>query len=224
MHQCSVVSKKAAEKALKAAQYSKDADKTNQHNLYTNASGLGSDELTALASSLEGLLGDSARMRYPDRTGFVEIPNDVYTRDMAVEAQSYAQRILAGVERYINSRGAWSVGVFLFCRNTPRLIFTPSNTFVFARPTITGQDYCSTDTEQTVHNCDSSTVSNPHFRCTSLSLTLFNVASLKGQLRVVGGRGRGEAEREMRVAYPLQPGCVSFLTKAQNGRTEQFPN
>ena len=140
MHQCSVVSNKAAEKALKAAQYSKDADKTNQHNLYTNASGLGSAELTALASSLEGLLGDSARMRYPDRTGFVEIPNDVYTHDMAVKAQSYAERILAEAERYINSRGAWSVGVFLFCRNNPWLIFTPSNTFVFARPTITGQN------------------------------------------------------------------------------------
>ena len=131
-------------------------------------------------------------MRYPDRTGFTQIPNDVYTCDMAVEAQRCAQRILDEVAEYINSRGAWSVIVFICSVATIHGLSLPlHNTFVFARPTILVK-ISSNDTENKL--CTTvipPRVSNPLFVGKSLSLTLFNVASLKGPLRVVGGRGEG---------------------------------
>ena len=84
----------AAEKALKAAQYSVDAHKTNIHNLVQNSLTLDDSQLTTLSSQLENHLGDSTRMRYPDQVCFPRIPNDVYSRDMAQEALGLARRIL----------------------------------------------------------------------------------------------------------------------------------
>ena len=89
---------------MKAAQYSKDADKTNVHDLSDNARGLGDAVLSSLASQLECLVGGSARMRYPDRTFFPSIPHDVYSLTMAQEAQEYAENILAGAKRFIDAR------------------------------------------------------------------------------------------------------------------------
>ena len=89
---------------MKAAQYSKDADKTSVHDLSDNARGLGDAVLSSLASGLESLVGGSARMRYPDRTRFPSIPHDVYSSEMAQEAQEYAKNILAGAKRFIDAR------------------------------------------------------------------------------------------------------------------------
>ena len=89
---------------MKAAQYSKDADKkANNHNLSVNAHDLDDTELSGLASRLDSLVGDSTRMRYPDRT-FGSIPHDVYSLDMAQKAQEYAENILAGAKRFIDAR------------------------------------------------------------------------------------------------------------------------
>ena len=84
----------AAEKALKAAQYSVDAYKTNVHNLVQNSLALGDSNLTSLSSQLETRLGDSTRMRYPDQVCFPKIPNDVYSREMACNAVELATMIL----------------------------------------------------------------------------------------------------------------------------------
>ena len=84
----------AAEKALKAAQYSVDAYKTNVHNLVQNALTLDDSNLTTLSRQLETRLGDSTRMRYPDQVCFPQIPNDVYSRDMAHNAVELATMIL----------------------------------------------------------------------------------------------------------------------------------
>ena len=89
---------------MKAAQYSKDADKTSVHNLRDNARGLDDIELSNLASLLESLVGDSTRMRYPDRTCFPDIPHDVYSSEMAQKAQEYAKNILARAKRFIDAR------------------------------------------------------------------------------------------------------------------------
>ena len=89
---------------MKAAQYSKDANKTSVHNLCDNARGLDDPELSSLASGLESLVGGSARMRYPDRTRFPSIPHDVYSSEMAQEAQEYAKNILAGAKRFIDAK------------------------------------------------------------------------------------------------------------------------
>ncbi|KAL9966857.1 hypothetical protein ACROYT_G024987 [Oculina patagonica] len=91
----------AAEKALKAAQYTIDADKTSVHNLVENCNGLGDSELTELAWQLEILVGDSTRMRYPDRMRFPQIPNEVYSAEMAQEALQLAKKIVDRVKHRI---------------------------------------------------------------------------------------------------------------------------
>ena len=62
-----------------------------------NCYGLNDVELTELATQLEGLVIDSTRMRYPDRMSYPRIPNDVYSRDMAVEALGIAEKIVERV-------------------------------------------------------------------------------------------------------------------------------
>lgn len=92
----------AAEKALKAAQYTIDADKTNVHNLGQNCNGLNDSELTELACQLENLVGDSTRMRYPDRVHFPQIPNDVYSDQTALQALQLAKKIVERVQYRIS--------------------------------------------------------------------------------------------------------------------------
>lgn len=87
----------SAEKALKAAQYADDAFKTNVHNLMRNASRVGDSELTKLANQLEHKVVDSTRMRYPDQVSYPQIPNDVYSMEIAHEALKLARSILEKV-------------------------------------------------------------------------------------------------------------------------------
>ena len=93
------MSTQAAEKSLKAARYYKHADKTNVHNLVENCYGLEDPELVELARELENLVGDSTRMRYPDRMSYPQIPNDVYSKDMALKAREIAEKIVDRVKR-----------------------------------------------------------------------------------------------------------------------------
>ncbi|KAJ7350103.1 hypothetical protein OS493_038436 [Desmophyllum pertusum] len=88
----------AAEKALKAAQYTIHAEKTSVHNLVDNCSGLNDSELTNLASQLERLVGGSARMRYPDQMCSPKIPNEVYSVQMAQQALELSKKIVVRVE------------------------------------------------------------------------------------------------------------------------------
>ena len=92
----------AAEKALKAAQYTIDANKTSVHNLATNCIGLNDSELTELACQLQNLVGDSTRMRYPDRMHFPQIPNDVYSDQTAQQALQLAKKIVERVQYRIS--------------------------------------------------------------------------------------------------------------------------
>lgn len=91
----------AAEKALKAAQYSLDSNKTNVHNLVQNSLSLDDSQLTALSGQLEMRVGDSTRMRYPDQVDFPEIPSDIYTEEMARDAVDLASRLLQNVRSRI---------------------------------------------------------------------------------------------------------------------------
>ena len=84
----------AAEKALKAAQYATDAFKTNVHNLVQNSLMLDDSRLVTVSSQLEGCVGDSTRMRYPDRLDYPKIPKDVYTEEDAHQALEAATEIL----------------------------------------------------------------------------------------------------------------------------------
>lgn len=87
----------AAEKALKAAQYNADANKMNVHNLVENSLFLGDPELAELARQLEILLGESTRMRYPDRVCYPQIPNDAYSAEMAEEALEITTKVVERV-------------------------------------------------------------------------------------------------------------------------------
>ena len=88
----------AAEKALKALQYKVDANqKTKDHNLYQNCCNFDDHELTQLAGQLEGLVVNSAHMRYPDTMSYPKIPNDVYTAEKAEKALDFARDILERV-------------------------------------------------------------------------------------------------------------------------------
>ena len=93
-----VFSSQAAERALKAAQYVIDVERTNIHNLLHICQELDDSELTQLASQLELLVGNSTRMRYPDRVCFPELPNEVYSADMAKEALQLAKKIVQRVK------------------------------------------------------------------------------------------------------------------------------
>lgn len=91
----------AAEKALKAAQYSKDASKTNVHNLLQNSLMLNDSQLTTLSEQLEHHVGDSTRMRYPDQVDFPQVPHDVYCQDRAHQALALATKILNTVRNRV---------------------------------------------------------------------------------------------------------------------------
>ena len=96
------MSLQASEKALKAARYCKHADRTNVHNLVENCYGLEDQELVASARELESLVGDSTRMRYPDRMSYPQIPNDVYSQGMATRAREIAEKIVEQVQRKLS--------------------------------------------------------------------------------------------------------------------------
>lgn len=83
---------------MKAAQYDVDASKTNVHNLVQNCDSLDDPELTQLATELESLVGDSTRMRYPDRMSYPQIPNDVYKAEKAREALEIARKVVERVK------------------------------------------------------------------------------------------------------------------------------
>ena len=56
--------------------------------------GLDDSELTGLASDLERLVGGSTRMRYPDQVRPPNIPNDVYSAQMAEQALLLSDNIV----------------------------------------------------------------------------------------------------------------------------------
>ena len=79
-------------------QFKVDADKMNVHSLVDNSHVLDDPELTQLAIQLESLVGDSTRMRYPDRMCYPQIPNDVYSAEMAMDALGMAKKIVERVK------------------------------------------------------------------------------------------------------------------------------
>lgn len=92
----------AAEKALKAAQYTLHAEKTDDHNLNRICNGLNDAELANFASQLEALVGGSARMRYPDCFTCPQIPHEVYSSQQARESLHLATEIVTRVKPKID--------------------------------------------------------------------------------------------------------------------------
>lgn len=67
------------------------------HNLVRNCHNLGDPQLTELADQLESLVGNSTRMRYPDRMAYPKIPKDVYNEEKATKAYEIANKIVRKV-------------------------------------------------------------------------------------------------------------------------------
>lgn len=83
----------AAEKAMKAVIYGKNANRvTKSHNLTAIASGLG-PEIQELANSLDSLLGNHLYMRYPDIIEMPKIPSDIFNATVSTKAIQLTQRL-----------------------------------------------------------------------------------------------------------------------------------
>lgn len=85
---------KAAEKALKAAWFGRDARQvTAGHHLPSIASGL-EKNLKQLAEELECLVGAHNSMLYPEARTSPKVPVDIYTSQMATEACEKTRAII----------------------------------------------------------------------------------------------------------------------------------
>ncbi|XP_076442041.1 uncharacterized protein LOC143281029 [Babylonia areolata] len=86
----------AAEKAMKAVLYLRDADNDclQSHNLPHLARRVGDATLRRLAEQMEFRVGPHTRMRYPDVLVFPSVPADVYSGDDASMACALAGQVL----------------------------------------------------------------------------------------------------------------------------------
>ena len=98
----------AVEKSLKAAWFSRDANKVaisrseygRSHDLCRIASGLGSDDLKSLATQVVEITGEHIKMRYPV-DGI--LPKDIYSKENADELIELSRLVLDHVsEEYIS--------------------------------------------------------------------------------------------------------------------------
>lgn len=91
----------AAEKALKAAQFSVDAVTSFSHDLTSLAATIEDLELRRLAMKLQAIVGDSNKLYNPNPIDFVIIPHDMYTKEVACDAIHCAQDILERVKEFV---------------------------------------------------------------------------------------------------------------------------
>ena len=89
---------------MKAAQYTVDTYRTRVHDLVEICCDLNDPELLDLARQLERLVGGSTHMRYPDRMCFPQIPNEVYSAELAQQALQLAKEIVTCVQSRIKVR------------------------------------------------------------------------------------------------------------------------
>jgi len=97
----------AAEKALKAAQYAKDANTVSpEHivNLTQLSRDLGHAELglSEIAAELETLLHSLSYLHYPSSHNFPLIPHDVVDGMTSINARNLSTRIVDMCQSYIN--------------------------------------------------------------------------------------------------------------------------
>ncbi|WAR11117.1 SACS-like protein [Mya arenaria] len=97
----------ACEKALKAARFSRDANRCPRwsHNLCSIADGIEIDDIKEKVRLFESRLNISDRqyfrLRYPDAVEMNKLPSDVFSLDDAAFAKETAHEIIAFVEDYI---------------------------------------------------------------------------------------------------------------------------
>lgn len=94
----------AAEKALKAAQFSVDAVTSFNHDLAFLAATIEDLELRRLAVKLQQIIGNASKLYNPDPIDFVVIPHEEYTKEMACDAVMCATDILERVKEFVELR------------------------------------------------------------------------------------------------------------------------
>jgi sacsin len=96
----------AAEKAIRAARYAKDANcnhlKSKIDNLRQLAENCGVDELNDIATQLETLLHDTSYLRYPASHEFPHTPHDVIDPQTSTTAVELSTRIVVLCQKYID--------------------------------------------------------------------------------------------------------------------------
>ena len=100
----SAVCWQAAEKALKAAQFSVDAVTSFNHDLAVLAATIEDLELRRLAMKLQQIIGNASKLYNPDPIDFVIIPHEEYTKEMACDAVMCASDILERVKEFVELR------------------------------------------------------------------------------------------------------------------------
>ncbi len=101
----------AAEKALKAAQFSVDATTSFSHDLASLAATVEDLELRRLALKLQKIVGDSNKLYNPDPIDFSVIPHDLYDKEMACDAVMCSADILERVKEFVDMREHDASGV-----------------------------------------------------------------------------------------------------------------
>ena len=96
----------AVEKALKAAQYSLDANITRESGLRRNALPLSDDDILRSATKLESLLGDGRKTQYPD--SYQKIPHMLYDESVANDAQKLTGEILEQVKAFLQRNSVYT--------------------------------------------------------------------------------------------------------------------
>lgn len=91
----------AAEKALKAAQFSVDAVSSYSHDLPTLAASTDDVRLRLHAMNLQRIVGDAGKLYNPDPIDFVNIPHDRYTQETAEAAVELAAKIIDRVKDFM---------------------------------------------------------------------------------------------------------------------------
>ena len=94
----------AAEKALKAAQFSVDATTSFNHDLASIAATLEDLELRRLGMKLQKIIGNANKLYNPDPIEFVIIPHEEYTKEAACDAIMCAADILERVKEFVEMK------------------------------------------------------------------------------------------------------------------------
>ncbi len=93
---------KGAEKGLKAAVFTIDSKRTNEHNLGLIAEDIDNANLKSLASQLERLLGSSTHLRYPNMWPYPTIPHTAYDQDKAEKALALTGKLMEEIKTMVN--------------------------------------------------------------------------------------------------------------------------
>ena len=94
----------AAEKSLKAAQFSVDAQTSFSHDLPSIAANIEDARMRSLSIKLQHIVGSANKMYQPDPIDYATIPHDEFTRETAADAIICATDIIERVHQFMEEQ------------------------------------------------------------------------------------------------------------------------